>query len=136
MSTVPEVPKDGSADAPSDVNKRGLWPLWHRNQEWRENLSKKLAHKALDITDDDMNITQTKVGIGTAGALGIAAAAGLPSMAAVGGMAWALLRDKGEPTPPPTTPAVDVGDSEYEVLFFDKDGNQISVPHISTKPKE
>lgn len=136
MSDTPLTPKDASADTPADMNPRGLWPLWFKQQEWRQKLERKATHKALDIPDDDMNITQTKVGIGTAGALGIAAAAGLPSMAAVGVLAWALLRDKGEPTPPPTPPAVDVADTEYEVRFFNAKGELIDIPHISTKPKE
>lgn len=137
MSDAPSTPKDASADTPADMNPRGLWPLWFKQQEWRQKLERKATHKALDIPDDDMNITQTKVGIGTAGAIGIAAAVGLPSMAAVGIMAWALLKEKSAPTAPtPTTPSVEVPDTEYEVRFFDKDGKPISVKPISELKKE
>lgn len=134
MSTDPQTPQDGSADVPADVNRRGIWPLWHRNQEWRDKLSQKLAHKALDIPDDDMNITNTKVGIGTAGVIGIATAAGLPGVLLAG---YLLFKDaRPEPTAPQPSPEVSVPDTEYDVLFYDKDGNPIQVPHISTKPKQ
>lgn len=132
MSTDIQTPKDGSADVPADVNKRGLWPLWLRNQEWREELSRKAAHKSLDIPEDEMNIINTKTGIGTWGAMGIAAAAGLPGLAAAGVLAFALLKDRDDAPPA----SMDVGDSEYEVLFYDRDGNPISIPHISTKASE
>lgn len=131
MSDEPQVPKGVSADTPSDVNQRGIWPLWTRQQEWRQKLERKATHKALDIPDDDMNITNTKTGISTGGAIGIAAAAGIPSLAAAAILGFALLKDKSEP--PKAVDPVTVNDTEYEVLFYDKDGNPISVPHISTK---
>jgi len=28
------------------------WKLWQTNQEWRDNLAKRLAHKSVDIPDD------------------------------------------------------------------------------------
>lgn len=48
----------------------------------------------------------------------------------LGGMYY-INKDKA-----PTPQEVNVDDSEYEVRFFDKDGNLITVPHISQKPKE
>lgn len=41
-----------------------------------------------------------------------------------------------KPSIPKAEVKLDTEDSAYEVLFYDKDGNPISVPHISTKPKE
>lgn len=63
----------------------------------------------------------------------------------LGGLAAGLLPTAGfflaryldKPTsvaPPPS--AASPADSEYEVLFFDRDGNPITVPHISTRKPE
>lgn len=122
-------PIDTSVDAPKDVNGRSIWPNWANQQEWQNKLHEQAVRKALDIPSDDMQIVQNKTGIGTAGAVGIAAAAGIPSALTAGALALSLMGGSGEaPQPPPPT---SVSDSEYTVRFFDKDGNLIEVPHIS-----
>ena len=37
-----------------------LWPRWGRNADWRDNLEKRATHKALDIPEDDVNISVQK----------------------------------------------------------------------------
>ena len=116
-------------DVPSDVDPGWMYLHWRKNAEWRDRLAKRATHKALDIPDDDMQInSSTRTGIGTAGALGIAAAAGLPATAAAAFLGYMLMREK---------PAADVkppADSAYTVRFYDADGKPIDVPHISTRP--
>jgi hypothetical protein len=124
-------PLDTSADAPKDVNGRSIWPNWANQQEWQNKLHEQAVRKALDIPSDDMNIVQNKTGIGTAGAIGIAAAAGIPSALTAGALALSLMGGSGEAPQSPEPPAI--SDSEYQVLFYDKDGNPIVVPHISQK---
>ena len=48
----------------------------------------------------------------------------------------AMMRDKPA-VPPASPPPTSAGpaDSAYKILFFDKDGKQIHVPHLSEKPK-
>lgn len=96
-------------------------------ESWRNSLSKKLAHKALDIMpDDDMNINQTRTGMGWK-ELGIIAA----MIGGVGFGAYQLGTPDSVPQPAVTQPN-QLSDSEYEVRFFDAQGNPITVPHIST----
>lgn len=133
------LPPNETMDSPADVHLPWFWTMWRRNQQWRENLAKKAAHKSLDIPDDDMQIHNTRTGISAGGAIGIAAAAGIPGAIASGILGYSLLTKPSEvPAPEPSQPTVScpaVPDSEYDVLFYDKDGNPISVPHISTRPK-
>lgn len=102
----------------------GLVPLWWKNQTWRDNLAKKAAHQAIGIPEDDMNINNTKSGIGALGAIGIALAAGLPAA----GLAGMMFMNQGSAkvVPPiPTVAAVQQQDSEWDVeeLLADDKGN-------------
>lgn len=138
MSTVPP---NESLDTPSDVRLPWFWTLWRRNHQWRDKLNEQMARKALDIPDDEMNITTNKTGIGTAGALGIAAAAGIPGLAATGIMGYALSKKDPAPVAPGTPPpAVSPADSEYEVIFYNARGEVIDVPRFdptkAAKPTE
>lgn len=126
MSTAPI---DTSADAPRDVNGRSVWPNWANQQEWQNKLHEQAVRKALDIPSDDMNIVQNKTGIGTAGAIGIAAAAGVPSALAAAALAYSMAG--GSPEVPTAPPQAAVTDSEYDVRFYDANGNLIPVEHIS-----
>ena len=67
----------------------------YQAQEDRQNkLAFKMASKALDIPDDDMQITNVRSGVGTAGLIVTALAAGLPSA-----ILAAVLLMRGNPTP-------------------------------------
>jgi hypothetical protein len=111
--------------ARQEVNKQTLYGNFQKHEDRRAKFVAKVAHKAADVAmDDDVNITNTRTGIGTAGAIGIGAAAGIP------GIITALaLMFGGRDSPQPQAPAQQVspGDSEYDVLFYDKDGNLIPV---------
>ncbi|MBX3450597.1 MAG: hypothetical protein KF777_13600 [Planctomycetaceae bacterium] len=133
--TSPRPPLDG---LPVSGGVEGWWHAWGRNQRWRDNLHRKVTHKALDIVDDDMAVTVTKSGIGTLGVIGIALAAGVPG-AGVGLMALQMLSNlpqaAPQPPPAPVSPppaavapaaAPDV-ERAFRILFFDKDRNPIEV---------
>ncbi len=124
-------PIDTAADVPKDVNGRSIWPNWASQQEWQNKLHEQAVRKALDIPSDDMNIVQNKSGIGTAGAIGIAAAAGVPSALAAAALAYSMAGGTSEAPAPQPSPAASVSDSEYDVRFYDANGNLIPVEHIS-----
>jgi len=110
----------------SEIDKPGLYGKFQKANDWQNNLSRKLAHKSLDIADDmDVNVQNTKSGIGWR-ELAVAAVTGLA--------AFGMWQYSQQPTPPadPVEHASPV-DSEYEVRFYDADGNPIDVPHISTR---
>lgn len=111
--------------AQQEVNKNFLYGRYNKSEDRRAHFLNKVAHKAADLAlDDDVNITANRTGIGTAGAVGIAAACGIPGLVT----ALALMfGGKGEQSPVvPSSPA----DSEYDVRFYDKDGNLIPVERL------
>jgi len=115
------------------IDKQALYGDFRDSQKWQQNLHRKAAHKSLDIPDGELgNIsTTTKTGIGALGAVGIAAAAGLPTAALCAAILFGLGR--AAPAALPAAPAAAVPDTEYDVRFYDKDGKLIEVPHISRK---
>jgi len=129
--------KGVSTDVPSDIDKRAMFPLWYRNQEWRDDLHKKCTHKALDmLNDDEMNFTQTKTGASNSTVVGVAAAAGVPTALLAAMLVWNMTRDDASQAAPPAAMPVVSGpiDSEYNVRFYNAKGELIEVPHISTMP--
>jgi hypothetical protein len=50
----------------SQIDKQHLYGEYTRTERWRDALSKRLAHKALDIPDDEMqiNVDKSKKGLG------------------------------------------------------------------------
>lgn len=116
------------------IDKQALYGEYLDRQRWKDKLYKRAAHKSLDIPEDDMQINVNK-GLGTVGALGIAGMAGLPGAI----LAALLVMSKfgGEPSAPsagsPPPSAQSLQDSEYQVRFYDKDGNLIPVPHVSQR---
>lgn len=124
------------------IDKEKLYGKFQAGEDDRRARDKKLfnraVHKALDIAvEDDVNITSThtKTGIGTWGVVGIALSAALPALIGACVACYVLMKHPAPSGPQSQAPPFTVPDSEYDVLFYDKDGNQISVPHISTKPK-
>lgn len=99
------------------ADKQGLWGWWHGHQQWVDRLHKKAAHKALDIEDDAMIVSSK--GVGGATILGVGLLAGLGPV--LGALAYALLT-KEPPQPPAASAPVD---AEYEVLFYDAQGNEV-----------
>jgi len=125
----------------SDDNKYGvdkgfLYGVYQRGADWRDRLHKKLAHKALDIYDEDeMNVDNSRrvQGLGWRELLVL--------LLAGGGFYWLWLNQTHQthqPSPMPSAPAAAAAapvDSEYEVRFYDAEGNPISIPHISQRGK-
>ena len=82
-----------------EIDKEFLYGNYYQTQRWRDNLSRKSAHQALDIPEDDMNIN-VRNGIGWKDIL---------AAAALGGILYALLADRLSPPPQPppvVSPAV------------------------------
>lgn len=135
---------DSSKPTP-EIDKDQHYGWWRETQKWKDRLSRKMAHKSLDIPDDDMNITNTtnKTGVGIGGLLGVAAMAGIPGIGVALYALHMLNQAKPPEAPPVQTPVVVAppvqpgpADSDYVVRFWDKDGNPIDVPHLNEKPKE
>lgn len=108
---------------------------WLANSRWRDRLSRKATHKALDIPDDDMQIT---TGLSGKAVAAIAAACGLGPVGAIVAMGLLNSSDSpAEPAPEPKQPPAEVApapaDTEYDVRFYDADGNLIPVPHINSR---
>lgn len=73
-------PAGGIPETNGDV--KPWWKLWYRNQEWRDNLHRKMVHKSLDIPDDEMGdikVDNSRRGLGVKELLGIAAIAAIPT---------------------------------------------------------
>lgn len=110
----------------NEIDKDFLYGKYQATADWRDKLHRKLAHKSLDIAEDeDVYVNNSKTGLGWKEllVLGLMTLAGLY-----------FFQKLGPQSPLPST-NISPSDSEYEVRFFDKDGNPIIVPHISTKPK-
>lgn len=101
-----------------EIDKGEQYGEFQKGEDWQSRFGRKLAYKSVDMADDDMdvNVQNTKSGIGWR-ELAVAAVTGL-----VGFGMWQY----AQPSEPPA-------DSEYEVRFYDADGNPIDVPHISTR---
>ena len=142
---------EGSWQLPGStgINKDALYGTYLKHEAWKNNLSKKIAHKSLDIPlDDEMNITSTKSGMSTAGVLGIAAMVGIPPLAILGYM---LLNKETPQLPPlpimpqiqqvvpqapqvvPQTQTAPVKDRSFQIKFYDKDRKPINVPQLPQK---
>jgi hypothetical protein len=114
-----------SGDLP---DKDFLYGKYQAKRDWRNRLASKLAHKSLDIDEDeDVNVDNSRIGIGWK-ELAVIGLMGL-------GGAWIYNNTNNNTTPPAATVQPGNGpiDSEYEVRFYDADGNPIDVPHISTR---
>lgn len=102
--------------------KDALWRDYNRGNAWKQRLHREAVHKALDIApEDDVRISQETSGLGWR-ELAVIVAGMVIGTAATN---WLLLR----PYAPPTSRSAPI-DSEYDVRFYDKDGNLIEVPHV------
>lgn len=119
------------AESKDMPDKKYLYGNYQESDDWRQRLHRKLAHKSLDIgMDDDVNVDNSRVGLGWKE---LAVIAGM----LLGGTAIWKFGDKGVSQQPVVVPSVPQQqysppiDSEYEVRFYDKDGNPIEIPQIS-----
>lgn len=121
------------SESSSTDNHNPFWDAWTPNAKWRNNLARRATHKALGV-DDMGDINAVNTGFGWKELLILAAAA------VAGIVAWQRTTPN-QNTEPAQTPAAAPAwpgppDSEYEVRFFDADGNPIAVPHVSQRPAE
>src|SRR5687767_11321750 len=99
----------------NEIDKDALYGKFQKHEDAKNDLHLKAAHKALDVAlGEDMNIDArkkvTNTGIGTLGALGIAAVSGLvPGLLAL----WFMLKQ------PADAPQQKPADTEYDVRFYD-----------------
>lgn len=98
--------------------KQALYGNYLAGQQWRQKLAKKATHMALDIPEDDVQITnQNQTGMGW------------KELATIGavmlGLGWAWVFHASAPSTAPAVP-----DSEYNVRFYDAQGQPIEVPRL------
>lgn len=128
-----------TANEPAELDnpQRSVWARWAKHEDWADALQRKATYKALDIPDDDMqivNASKTQTGAGGGAIAAAALAGGIPATVLAAALGLSSL--KGTPSPPAANPpAVSVPDTSYDVLFYDKDGNEITVPRYSP-PKQ
>lgn len=92
--------------------------LWKVNQVWRDRLAKSASHAALDIPEDDMNIQggdkiTINEGLGAKGLIALAAAIGVPYLAAAA-LGYSLLKKPDPPAVQPTQHTTDT-DTRYRI---------------------
>lgn len=127
-----------TSSAAQEVDKEFLYGRHDAAEDKRQKFIRRLAHKAVDLPlEDDVKVDNSRIGIGAWGAMGIATAAGLPGLAAAAILGWAMLH-KGEVGPEAAAPTMTASptDSEYEVRFFDHNGNPIDVPRYQGATKQ
>lgn len=133
MSNTPPT-----SEPSSENNHTPFWDAWTRNAKWRDDLARKTSHKALGVSDMGDITSSTKSGMGWKELAAIGA-----TLLGVGGLyQWAKNDTTAaftpppasapvstdQPTPAPPQPAAGPVDSEYEIRFYDADGNLIDVP--------
>lgn len=140
-------------NTPDEVKevKRALYGNYEEHVNWMDDLHKKAAHKALDIKEDPgtINAPQTHVhqGLGKLGATLLTLTALMGGGGATLGVAslLGLLSPQAQyAVPPQGNSQSTITDEQrvmdvlrnFEVRFFDKDGNPISVPHISERTED
>lgn len=115
-----------SDDTPADVDKQTIHGWWLRQALWRDDLDRRLSHKALDIPEQEpMENVGNRSGMTWRELLAIGA------LLLTGGGMYQILNQQTVKAP---APAVDPVDSEYEIRFYDQDGRPVEVPHISQRP--
>lgn len=112
----------------NNTNDPWAWSLWRNHMTWKNDLDRKAAHKALGLPED-MNISadNRRSGLGWK-EMAVLAAAGL------GG--WHMYNQSQQPPIPQQAIQQGPVDTEYEVRFYDADGNLIDVPNIAKRPVE
>jgi len=113
-----------------EIDKGQLYGDFREEQARRGKLAHRMAHKALDIPEDDMQIHAPKTettninGVGTKGLIGIV---GIPAAAAAIIAAALLFKGHAQTEPPPATPqappAAAKKADEYEAVYWQRQPN-------------
>jgi len=126
-----------SKDTPVDIDKRALWGWWAKNADNREKLDMKVAHKALDIPEDNEVNVSTTTGMSWK-ELAVIAASMIGGFAVYNNITNPetpeqpiVIQQPAPQQPQVVQPIQQPIDSEYVIRFFDAEGNEIEVPHIS-----
>ena len=105
-----------------------LYGRYEAGEAWKRQLHKKGAYKALDIADDDMgDIHANRIGMTWKELIAVAVLV----VGSIVGTALLVRVDVAAPASAPTPI-----DSEYEVRFFDAQGQPIEVEHISQRKQK
>ena len=109
---------------------------WAEQEDWKNQIHRRGVHKALDIADE-MEFQQ-QIDNSKRSGMGWKEMAVLAAALLGGGGMLAYFNQDETPAPQQTQQSPFEGpyDSEYEVIFYDSDGNVIKVPHISERPTE
>jgi len=111
----------------SGVDKQLLYGEYLKGVTRQNRLYDKATHKALDVAEDDMGFNQeidrSNRGISWK-ELAVLALGGLGAYGL-----WSYNQEDKVPIVPPAQVAPI--DSEYDVRFYDSEGNLIDVPHVS-----
>jgi hypothetical protein len=113
-----------------EINQDHLWGRYQKHEDDKHRLHMKTVHKALNIPmEDDMNVKTTNNIRNGVNPWAVAAMLGVASVAPLG--ATYLLSKSKEA---PKTETINKETIEkLQLKFYDDQGNEIHVPHISTK---
>lgn len=111
--------------AKQEIDKKLQYGKFQEGEDRKAKFREKVAYKAVDMAmeDDDLQVINTRTGISTGGAVGMAGILGA-SLLGYG----ILSRD--QPSPPATPAASGPVDSDYEITFYDDKGQIIEVPRL------
>lgn len=109
------------------LDKDQHYGIFQRSADWRDKLYRRTIHKALDMQlEDDMHVDNSKRQYGiTWKEMAVIGALGL------GGFYVYNQSNQQQPAQQPA--ALSPADSEYEVRFFDADGNPIKIEPLPQK---
>ena len=111
------------------IDKESLYGKFQRTADWQDKLHKKLAHKSLDIGEqDEMQVDNSRTQLGiTWKELAVLAATGLGGLYMFN--QWNQPATPQQQQPTQSAPV----DSEYQVRFYDAEGNPIDVKPLPRK---
>lgn len=125
-----------------EPDKNDLYGQYRKHENWKHALHRRAVHKALDMMpEDDVNIDasrQSTSGLGWK-ELAVIGALGLGGTGLYLNSQQTTSETKTEtvqqPAPQPVQPLPD-GEQEFEIRFYNADGELVRVPHVSQmKPK-
>lgn len=119
----------------ADVDKEALYGRFFAGEDRKARIYERGVLQSLDLADDEMNVS-TRVdrrGLGAGAVSSIAAIAGVPSLAALGLLAWQIMRGDERPAPAPSSPPAQLQhehepDTDSALYLLDKRPTPIDQP--------